>query len=319
MQYSEQLIEQYSKSLSESERQHCESTIRVFENILQKYGFEITKKNYDKDDSENLNYRYHIKKGKLEFTIFLQGSYGNGTCVRQDSDVDIVMICESTFIGKFPEGKSGEDYYFIASDFNILEFKEEFYKFIKTSNFEYKVENHSKCIFFEGNNSSRKDMDIVTSLRYRDYSKDYFNNRDNFVGGSLIVMDNGKEIINYPEQSRINSTVKNKATKYYYKKVVRILKKIKNDMIENAVEGANMVSSYGLECMIYNVPNSIFNSECSSLKKMTYNVVDYLCKNTFLYSDFLETNGILKIFDNTNNNKEVYEMLLNNIKKYLEE
>ena len=320
MYYSEQLIEQYSKPLSDSEKQSCESTIRVFEAILQKYGFSVTRKNFDEIDSEDLNHRFHVKKDNIEFTIFLQGSYGNGTCVRQDSDVDIAMICESTFWTKYPTGKSRLNYGFTSSDFNIVEFKDEFCKFIKSLNSSYKVENHDKCIFFEGNGSSRKDMDIVPSLRYRDYSNDYHCNPKNFIGGVLIRTNKGELIINYPEQSRLNSIKKNKATAYYYKKIVRILKNIKNDMIEKGVVGADKVSSYGLECMIYNVPNNFFNSYNGyySLKKITYNVVEYLCENTYTFSNFKETNGILNIFDNNNNNKQAYELLLLKIKTYLE-
>ena len=181
MYYTEEQIEQYSKPLSDSEKRSCESTINVFETILQKYGFSVTRKNFDEMDSEDLNHRFHVKKDNIEFTIFLQGSYGNGTCVRQDSDVDIAMICESTFWTKYPTGKSRANYGFTSSDFNIVEFKDEFCKFIKSLNSSYKVENHDKCIFFEGNGSSRKDMDIVPSLRYRDYSNDYYCNPKNFI------------------------------------------------------------------------------------------------------------------------------------------
>lgn len=319
MYYSEQLIEQYSKPLSDSEKQSCESTIRVFENILQKYGFSVTRKNFDIIDSEDLNHRFHVKKDNIEFTIFLQGSYGNGTCVRQDSDVDIAMICETTFWTEYPTGKSRSNYGFTSSDFDIVEFKDEFCKFIRSLNSAYKVENHDKCIFFEGNGSSRKDMDIVPSLRYRDYSKDYYCDPKNYIGGVLIRTNKGEIIINYPEQSRLNSIQKNKATSYYYKKIVRILKNIKNDMIEKGVVGADKVSSYGLECMIYNVPNDAFNSYYGyySLKKITYNVVEYLCENTYLYPCFKETNGILNIFDNSNNNENAYELVLLKIKNYL--
>lgn len=320
MYYTEEQIDQYSKPLSDSEKQSCESTIRVFETILQKYGFSVTRKNFDIIDSEDLNHRFHVKKDNLEFTIFLQGSYGNGTCVRQDSDVDIAMICESTFRVKYPCDKSDSDYKFRSSDFDIIAFKDEFCQFIRNVNSSYKVENHDKCIFFEGNGSSRKDMDIVPSLRYRDYSNDYYSNPNNYHSGVLIKTNKGEEIINYPEQSRINSIKKNKATSYYYKKIVRILKNIKNDMIDNGVMGADKVSSYGLECMIYNVPNDLFNSYYGyySLKEITYSVVKYLCEKTYFYPFFKETNGILNIFDNLNNDKQAYELIFLKIKTYLE-
>ena len=76
----EQLIK-YSKPLSKTEKEYCESSIHVFETILENYGFTITKKSHYSNDDE-LNYGFHVKKDSLEFTILLQGSYGNGTCVR---------------------------------------------------------------------------------------------------------------------------------------------------------------------------------------------------------------------------------------------
>ena len=119
-------------------------------------------------------------------------------------------------------------------------------------------------------------MDIVPSLRYKDYTNDIYLNKNNCISGVLIKTNDGKEIINYPEQSRINSIEKNKKTAYYYKKIVRILKNIKNDMIETGVSGINSVSSYGLECLVYNVPNTIFYSwnGTRSLKDITINVVN---------------------------------------------
>lgn len=320
MYYSNEQINQYSKPLSESEKKECESTISVFETILQKYGFSVERKNFDAYDYEDLNHRFHVKKGDLEFTIFLQGSYGNGTCVRQDSDVDVAMICESTFRCQYPHGKSGKDYGYIGSDFDIIKFKEGFCDFISKLNESYNAENHNKCIFFKGNQTSRKDMDIVPSLRYKDYTNDIYLNKNNCISGVLIKTNDGKEIINYPEQSRINSIEKNKKTAYYYKKIVRILKNIKNDMIETGVSEINSVSSYGLECLVYNVPNTIFYSwnGTRSLKDTTINVVNYLYNNKEKFDEFVETNEILKVFDNQSNRLMDYRLLVQKMKFLLE-
>lgn len=320
MYYSDAQINHYSKPLSDSEKKECESTISVFETILQKYGFSVERKNFNVYDYEDLNHRFHVKKGNLEFTIFLQGSYGNGTCVRQDSDVDVAIICESTFRCQYPNGRSGKDYGYISSDFDILEFKKDFCNFINNLNNSYYAENHNKCIFFKGNQTSRKDMDIVPSLRYKDYSNDLYLNKNNCISGVLIKTNDGKEIINYPEQSRINSVEKNKKTAYYYKRIVRILKNIKNDMVEKGIAGIDSVSSYGLECLVYNVPDFIFNS-CNgarSLKGITIDVVKYLCDNVDNFEEFVETNDILKIFDNISNKLTDYKLLVQKVKFFLE-
>lgn len=227
MHYTNEKIEQYSKPLSESEKKICESTINTFKKILVNNGFTVTRKNFDECDFDELNHRFHVEKDGITFTVFLQGSYGNGTCVRQDSDVDIAIICESTFISHYKDGITGEKYGFIKSDFDILKFKNDLYECLKNYNSSYIVENHDKCIFIKGNGTSRKNMDIVPSLRYRDYKLDDTYDSENYLHGVYIKTNNKKIIYNYPEQSRINSIKKNIDTKYYYKKIVRIIKNIK--------------------------------------------------------------------------------------------
>lgn len=316
MYYSDDQINQFSKPLSDSEKKQCESTISVFETILNKYGFVVTRNNFDIYDSEDLNHRFHVKKDGLEFTIFLQGSYGNGTCVRQDSDVDIAVICESTFDCEYSSWNSNTTYGYVNSKFQILEFKKALCDFINSINQSYHAENHNKCIFFKGNETSRKDMDIVPSLRYKDYSNDLVGDRNNCILGVSIKTNDGKRIINYPEQSRINSVQKNKNTAYYYKKIVRILKNIKNDMIDCKIKGISSVSSYGLECLVYNVPDDVFfsNEGRYSLSKITMNVVNYLCDDIMNFHNYFETNEILKIFDNMNNKLEDYKTLIKYMK-----
>ncbi len=316
MYYTEERINLYSKGLSDSEKEQCERTIRIFENLLKKYGFSMTKKNFDEMDEEDLNYRYHIRKDNLEFTVFLQGSYGNGTCVKKDSDVDIAMICESTFIAQYPNGRNRTSYGFTSSTFNILEFKKDFFNHIK--NLGYNVKNKNKCIFIEGNQTSNKDMDIVPSLRYRNYENDRYCDPNNYIYGVLIKTNDNREIINYPEQSRINSIKKNKETSYYYKKIVRVLKNIKNDLLDEYKEYEDYISSYAIECLTYNVPNSYFSSNSGeiSIKQITNNVLYYLQNQEFI--NFYETNELLKIFENPNNKIQKYKSFIRLMKKSLE-
>ena len=61
------------------------------------------------------------------------------------------------------------------------------------------VERHAKSIKVPGN-TYRVDADVVPAYRYRDYSNDWNNNPENYVGGIEIRPDSGGRIINYPEQ-----------------------------------------------------------------------------------------------------------------------
>ena len=314
MSYSNEQIIKYSKPLSLSEQQQCESSVRVFERILSDYGFTVTKIKYN-SNNDDLDYGFHVEKDGVTFTIFLQGSYGNGTCVRQDSDVDIAMICESTFRGNYPSGKNGANYGFTSSSFSISEFKNNLTRFINSSPL-YSAFNHNKCIDFKGNNSSRKDIDIVPSLRYRDYSKDYYCDENNYSKGVLIKCNDGTEILNYPEQSHDNSTDKNKRTNYYYKKVVRIFKNIKHDMEDDGYSEAKHVSSYGLECILYNVPDILFIKDGSLFDIVLY-ISKYLSDHIDDINHYYESNGILRIFDNSKNDLKTYRLFLLKLANYV--
>lgn len=301
MKYTNETLSYYAKPLSKSEKDNCESTIRVVINILEDFGFRTTRSKNGSNEDE-LDYSYTMVKNNHEFTILLQGSYGNGTGVRQESDVDVSIISESVWHGEYNHFKQS-DYGFVGSNFSILDFKTNLANFINL-NYPNTIKIGNKCIDFEGNGSSRKNVDLVPCLRYRDYTNDIQRDPDNYVGGIYINCNDGNYIINYPEQTRTNSTRKNNDTNYFYKKVVRILKNIKDDMKDNGIMSANAVSSFALESIIYNVPNSIIDGYYNSMYERINAVITYLynCKNSIKF--FKEPNEILYIFDNPNN---VYE------------
>ena len=75
MKYTNDTLNYYAKPLSKSEKDNCESTIRVVKNILEDFGFETTRStSYSNED--DLDYSYTMVKDNHEYTILLQGSYG---------------------------------------------------------------------------------------------------------------------------------------------------------------------------------------------------------------------------------------------------
>ena len=59
------------------------------------------------------------------------------------------------------------------------------------------VRRGNKAIRINGN-TYRKETDCVPCFRYRDYSNDYMDDPNNFIGGITIYSDKGERIINYP-------------------------------------------------------------------------------------------------------------------------
>ena len=311
-------INKYAKYISNTEDGICYQTLERIRNVLLNSGFRIKNHKYIDDDGLKYSFEMGDSNGN-EFLFLVQGSFANATCIRQESDLDIAIISEGTFRPNYRPGASGTNYGFINSSFDILEFKNKLIQILKNNGFNPK--NGNKCINVDFDNSNKKSFDIVPCLRYRDYSNDYRNDPSNYVYGTLIKTNDGNEVINYPEQSILNSTAKNNNTNYYYKKVVRILKNIKSDMEDDKIEIASKISSFELECLIYNVPNNYFSKypaidQESQLKFISLGVVNYLYTNLGSIGGYKETNEILPIYSNPSKNLALTKQFIMALFKY---
>ena len=227
--------------------------------------------------------------GNRNIKVFVQGSYANNTNVRTESDVDIAIVEENVFRTTYRSGVTDENYNFKVASNPPKLFKDEVQEAL-TLKFNKDVERKNKSIKVHGN-TYRKDADTVPSLRHRDYRLDYYNNPEYYIGGIVILADDGETIINYPEQHIENGRRKNNETNRYYKKMVRIIKKMRYLMQSYGYNSAGLVSSFGLESLLWNIPNSEF-TRYSSYRFIFGDVVNYIYNNTAKLSTYMEANGI---------------------------
>lgn len=87
-------------------------------------------------------------------------------------------------------------------------------------------------------------------------------------------------IINYPEQHIKLGISKNKVTKYNFKKCVRIIKSMREDMEESGYAVSSKISSFGLESLLWNVDVSAY-TKYSSILRYTFDEVISFLKNDF--------------------------------------
>ena len=206
--------------------------------------------------------------------LFVQGSYANNTNVRTESDVDVAVIQEETFLPEYRKDsvypQSGADYGFTPAPAAAKTFKDEVQEALKCK-FGTDVERKNKSIKVHGN-TYRKDADTVPCRRYRDYRQDYRRDVSNFVGGVVIYPDNGGMIINYPEQHIANGRKKNSDTNHHYKKMVRIMKKMRYLMEDSYItaysSAAKNVSSFMLESLLWNIEDSWYLKYCGAYRKV---------------------------------------------------
>lgn len=293
MKFTESMLDSYAQPLSTTEDQQCKNSIRMVIDAIKPLGFRETRSSVEPMYSDTYAYFQELQSeyGTRKIKVFLQGSYANNTNVRTQSDVDIAVVEEDTFQTMYRTGASDSNYGFTTAASRPKTFKDEVEDALKNK-FGNDVERQNKSIKINGN-TYRKDADGVPCRRFKDYRNDFSNNPLNFIGGIVIVADSGERIINYPEQHIQNGKEKNVATNHYYKKMVRIMKKMRYLMKDFGINSANNVSSFALESLMWNIPNEKF-LEYKAYRKvyMFDNLVNFLKSNLYSLSSYKEANGI---------------------------
>jgi hypothetical protein len=188
--------------------------------------------------------------------VFAQGSYRNRTNVRQESDVDICVRCTDTFFYDVEPGVSLQDAGIIASTYLFTQFKNDVGTAL-TNYFGSQAIRRGDKAFDVHANTYRVDADVVPTFEYRYFYRPT-NGRIVYHSGTKFVCDTGREIINWPQQNYDNGVRKNDVTGRRFKAVVRILKRLRNEMAEARITAAQPIASYLNECLAWNVPNEGF-------------------------------------------------------------
>lgn len=191
--------------------------------------------------------------------VFAQGSYHNRTNVRQDSDVDVCVLCTSVCFTDYQTGLTQQSAGLSAAVYTYSQFKNDVQVALQTYFGSDKVTRGNKAFDVHAT-TYRVDADVVPAFEYRSYYQ--YDGRIYYTEGIEIRPDNnpGKRIQNYPQQHYDNGIKKNDDTNRHFKRVVRIFKRLRNEMTDNYQPTANPIPSFLLECLVWNVPNDQFGS-----------------------------------------------------------
>ena len=235
MKYSEEVLRSWIKPLSDTEEIRVENTVRMIKDAMDK----------------------SVLSSKYEYEIFSQGSYANNTNVKKNSDIDICIMVKSMFYCQYVDGLSKDNYNHSSSSIGANVFKNEVIKALISKFGAESVSIGNKCINI-GSNSYHVNADVVPCFQYRNYRKIQSRDSERFIEGIKFFTSSGnKEVINYPKRHLQNGISKNNETQYRYKNLVRIMKHIKNEMRDVELVDEN-ISSYLVECLIWNIPNQMF-------------------------------------------------------------
>jgi hypothetical protein len=201
----------------------------------------------------------HGRLSEMDISIFAQGSYRSNTSVKQDSDVDITICLNSTFFVRYPEGKTREDYGNSEGSIDFATYKNLIHEALNSYFGSQYVARGNKA-FDIHSNSYRVDADVVPAFAYRYYNGDGSDDYINPVGIAFDT-DKGVRIMNWPHQSYNNGVSKQDATSQRYKKMVRIVKKLRNKMQEENISESHDIASFLIESMAWNVPSDSFGKD----------------------------------------------------------
>ena len=185
--------------------------------------------------------------------IFGQGSYANDTNVKNNSDIDINVMYKEGFYYKIPTNTKKEDFGLgNSSSYSFEKFKNDVEQALINYFGRNKVNRKNKCISV---NTYNIDVDVVPTWKYKRFDSKY----DIIEGVTLFTDNTNQQIINYPKQHIENGKNKNSYTHKRFKRLTRIYKRIRYKMIDDGVPINNNITSFLLECLVWNVPNYIFN------------------------------------------------------------
>jgi predicted nucleotidyltransferase len=198
---------------------------------------------------------------KLDISIFAQGSYKARTNVRQDSDVDICVRYNEAFFPDYPEGTTDKDFGNIDNSLTFDAFKAMVDKALKSYFGERSVTRGDKAFDVHAN-TYRIDADVIPTFEHRRYTGEKnIHGADHYLSGVAFLTDGGDKIINWPQQTYDNGVEKNNATGRHYKRIIRILKRLRNKMQEERISPAQNIGSFLIECLVWNAPLEAFTHE----------------------------------------------------------
>jgi hypothetical protein len=242
--------------------------------------------------------RGNARLAQYSFKVYAKGSYPNFTNVVRDSDVDVAAelttLFQNDFIGEATGlGLADVGLTPYTGDANLARFKDDVHLALVDHFGSGPVDRGTKAIHIR-ESSRGLAADVVPCVTHRTYfSRTYYEE------GIRLRNDArpNDDIENYPEQHLERGTPKNDATSRRYKRVVRILKRLENEMVEGGIIGP--VPSFLIESAVFNVANDDFDYASwagrvmATLAHIFNGTMNNECVSS---SQWMEVNGIKYLF-----------------------
>lgn len=198
-------------------------------------------------------------------TLLPQGSYHNRTNVRREADIDLRLVHPSIQVQYAPSVFYPTTYhqqkysslpltYAQISDRMRLEIIDA----LRNEFGDYNLDTSgNKAIAVKGQTGSTAKIDVVPAFVLDYVTQHSILSEPVIAKGVAILGRDGQFTYNFPEQHTANGRAKRERTAHRFKKMVRIFKRIRDELKSSGIKAAN-VPSFLIECLVYNVADEHF-------------------------------------------------------------
>jgi hypothetical protein len=168
--------------------------------------------------------------------------------------VDINVRLSTTVFVEVPVGKTKEDFGYSDSSYTFAHYKQTIKEALVSHFGVNDVEPRNKCIRIR-ETQNRSPADVVPTFKYN-----WHLDASSIIVGSKFYSDSNVGILNFSMQHIENGKLKNGRTQKRFKRLTRLFKRIKNKMGEDAYYRNENITSFLIECLMWNLPDEIFNN-----------------------------------------------------------
>lgn len=235
----EDTLRQWSQRPSDTEQERIERTERMVREAI----------------SHSPDYR--VKNA----AVFAKGSVKMRTNIRSTSDIDICVRASDVFYADYPTGTTDETFKNKSIDYTFSNFRKGVEDALSGYFGPAEVDTAgNKAIRVRASvSSSRVDADVVPAFEHRRYT----NANSEFYHEGIEIRpknDVSNRVINWPSQNYQNVLDKHENTSRRYRKMIRIVKRMREAMKDAGTQSAHNIHSFLIESLLWNVPDDRYGN-----------------------------------------------------------
>jgi hypothetical protein len=235
-----------------------------------------------------------------------QGSFTNRTNTRLDADIDLRVQHPHIKIDFAPDVNSqaawgalgyqgiGTPLERLVPDMRFVIERDLVWEFGRRA-----VEPGKKAVRVRGLEGSRGEVDVVPTVTYHRITRSLTSTSFITTCGVAILSTDGSWTINYPDQHLANGRAKRLSTGRQFKRVVRIVKRLRTDMVHRGIIRTK-VPSFLVECLVYNIADEHFtvpgDDRYARVKRVLTEIHRKLNGGILAPYLMMEVNGIKHLF-----------------------